>query len=138
MRKDEEGGDSFMTKKWVLEKGIQGVQFVKTHRGDICMMAIMAAIVVIPHATGFCSDIGSDISTDMPWDTGVNKMQSALTGGIAKAGATVSIASSGLLWMFGQSDIAKMAMRGTLGSGVVLGAPTVVKTLSGVASGCLF
>ena len=138
MEKGKERGDCFMTKKWIFGKAAQGWKFVKTHRRDLCAMAVVATAIVLPHATGLCSDIGSDISTGMPWDTGINKIQAALTGGIAKAGAVASISSSGLLWMFGQSDIAKMAMRGTLGSGVVLGAPAVVKALSGVASGCLF
>lgn len=40
--------------------------------------------------------------------------------------------------MQGDSQIAKTATRVCIGSGVVLGAPTLVNALSGIGSGALF
>lgn len=125
-------------KKTVSKTKEKGIKFLWQHKGDILQIAFMAAVIVLPHATGFASDVGNDISTGLPWDTGLNTMQTAITGKIPKVASGISIATGGMLWMFGQTDIAKTAMRATLGSGVVLASPSVVKALVSTSSGCLF
>jgi len=108
--------------------------WVKRNRLPLLQMAVLTAAAVMPEI-GFASDI----KTGMPWDTGINTLQSALTGPMPKAGSAISIASSGLLWMFGETRVTQTAMRVTMGTGVALGAPSAVSALSGVTvSGCLF
>lgn len=81
------------------------------------------------------------ISTGMPWDTGVNKMFESFTGPLPKAAATVGIGTGGIMWVMGtESQLTKLAMRFSLGTGTCLAAPSVVEALSGVttaAAGCL-
>jgi type IV secretory pathway VirB2 component (pilin) len=125
-------------KSTALKTGKKGIEFLCQHKSDFIQIAFIAAVVVLPHATGFASDVGNDVSTGLPWDTGLNTMQSAITGKIPKVASGISIATGGMLWMFGQTDIAKTAMRATLGSGVVLASPSVVKALVSSSSGCLF
>jgi type IV secretion system protein VirB2 len=100
---------------------------------------IQMAVLLVPHAVGYAT-VGANVSTGMPWDTGINTIQSALTGPIPKAGAGIAIATAGGLWMFGESQITKVAMRTALGSGIALSAPTAVTALAGAGSGsgCLF
>lgn len=99
----------------------------------------MAVFFILPHA--ICgATVGANIDTGMPWDKGLNTVQSALAGPIPKVASAISIATSGALWMFGQGQIAQVAMRTTLGSGIALSAPTVVTALAGngTGSGCIF
>ncbi|MEN6623229.1 MAG: TrbC/VirB2 family protein [Smithella sp.] len=118
--------------KTILQKARS---FLWNHRIDILQLTVFAAFVVVPHSVGFANDINSN----MPWDKGINTLQSALTGPIPRAGAAISVATAAGLWMFGESQITKVGMRVALGSGIALSAPTAVSALSGVTvSGCLF
>ena len=116
-------------KNWLHKAG----QWLNRNKIPILQMTLISVSIALPHA------FASDVTTNMPWDKGVNAIQSALTGPLAKAGSAISIASSGLLWMFGETQVTKTAMRASLGTGIALGAPTAATTLSGVTvSGCLF
>lgn len=117
---------------------VRTARYLSEHKVELYQIAFFAVLLSIPHATSFASDIGKDISTGLPWDTGINKVQTALTSEIPKVASGASIATGGMLWMFGQNDIAKTAMRATLGSGIVLGAPSAVQALVSSGSGCLF
>ena len=109
--------------------------FLKNNRSIFLQLGIIVTLVVIPNLV-FANET---ISTDMPWDSGVTKMRDALTGPLPKAGSAIAISGAGLLWMFGESQISRVAMRVALGSGIALAAPTAVTALSGVTvSGCLF
>ena len=52
-----------------------------------------------------------------------------MTGPLAQIGCGVSVVGAGVSWMQGDSQIAKTATRVCIGSGVVLGAPTLVNAL---------
>ena len=113
----------------------QAGAWIKRNRWALLRIAVLTAVAVLPEAAGFASDI----KTGMPWDTGVNKLQSSLTGPLPKAGSAISLSTAGLLWMFGESRVTQTAMRVALGSGLALSAPSAVSALSGVTvSGCLF
>lgn len=105
------------------------------HRLEVIRMAVLTASVVLPHAVSYANDI----STNMPWDKGVNTLQRAMTGPLPRAGSAISIASAAAMWMFGESRMSQVGMRIALGSGVALGAPSAATALSGVqVDGCLF
>jgi len=109
--------------------------FLWDNRSSILQMGFIATLVVMPHTT-FATDT---INTNMPFDPGIKTMRDAFTGPIPKAGSVISVAAAAGMWMFGESQITKVAMRVALGSGIMLGAPAAVSALSGTTvSGCLF
>lgn len=112
------------------------IAYVKENRWELIRMAAFVAIFVVPHVTGYCT-LGKDIDTGMPWDTGVNKIQSSVVGGLAKAGATIGTFATVWMWYNG-ADLSKTALKGTMGATSLLAAPTLLEKLSGAASGCLF
>lgn len=123
-------------KPWNVFKKEAVVVYVKENRWELIRIAAFMVIFVVPHVTGYCT-LGKDIDTGMPWDTAVNKIQSSVVGGLAKAGATIG--TFGTVWMwYNGADLSKTALKGTIGATSLLAIPTVLEKLSGVASGCLF
>lgn len=110
--------------------------FLNENKWCFIQMGVMISLHSVCSAT-----VGTDINTGMPWDTGINKLQTALTGPIPKAGSAIAIAIAASLWMFGSGgQMTNVAIRTALGSGIALSAPTAVTALagSGTGSGCIF
>lgn len=129
-------GQNFIQKAGVVKRHIQKTgRFVRDNKWCFVQLAVMVSWQGVCGAT-----IGGDINTGMPFDSGVNVMQSALTGPLPKAGSVISIATGASMWMFGQGQISQTAIRATLGSGVALGAPSALAALAGpgIGSGCIF
>lgn len=110
-------------------------RFVKDNKWCFMQLAVMVSWQSVCGAT-----IGGDINTGMPFDQGVNMMQSALTGPIPRAGSVIAISTGAGMWMFGQGQVSQTAIRTTLGSGIALGAPSMLTALAGpgTGSGCIF
>lgn len=110
-------------------------RFIWNNKWCFMQMGIMLSVHNVCGAT-----VGGDVSTGMPWDTGINAMQDALTGPIPKAGSVIAISTGAGMWMLGQGQVSQTAIRATLGSGIALGSPAMVSALagSGTGSGCIF
>lgn len=65
--------------------------FLKDNKATLITMGLMMG----PQICG--ATFGGAVQTNMPWDSGLTTLQTALTGPIPKAGAVISIASGGAM-----------------------------------------
>ena len=109
--------------------------FLKDNKATLITMGLMMG----PQICG--ATFGGAVQTNMPWDSGLTTLQTALTGPIPKAGAVISIASGGALYALGDSQTTKLAMRTCFGTAVCCSAATVAGVFAGgngTGSGCTF
>lgn len=99
------------------------------------MLAYMTSVVIMQDTTCFANEI----STDLPWANGLNKFKTEMTGPIAQTVSCIAIAGGAASYIMGSSQITQQASKIGIGTGVVTGAPTLVKYFAGPdSSGCLF
>lgn len=113
------------------------IKFIKNNKMLVFKLAFMgyASLHALDPSISLAS---TTVDSDLPFATGVQKIYDNMTGPLAQIGCGVSVVGAGVGWMQGDSQIAKTATRVCIGSGVVLGAPTLVNALSGIGSGALF
>ena len=119
-----------MNKTVFIEKVKSGAKkvgkFLWDNRGAFIIVGSMGILI----GSGVC-DANVVGQTSLPWDKGINVVKDALTGPLPKAGAAIATATGGAMYMFGEGQATKTAMRVCLGSGVCLGAPSVITALTG-------
>ncbi len=100
-------------KKKMKVIGRKGIGFLSENKTCFAYLGLM----IVPRLC-FASDA-------MPWDSGIEKLKSNLTGPLPRAGAVISIALGGALYALGQSDVSRMAMKGAFGTAIACGAATL-------------
>lgn len=121
-------------------------RFVTENQGDmIRITCITAAVVAVPLLTGgdftVCEAAGSAANAKMPWTTGISAIYTELTGPLPKIGSGIACAGAGLAWAYGDlQGISKRATQIVFGTGVCVGAPSLVEGLTNATNvaGCLF
>lgn len=102
------------------------------------MIAWIALLLLLALILGGSGCEASE-SEDMPWSRGINRLFEEFTDTLPRIGAAISIAVAAALWMFGESQVTKTAMRISFGTGICLSAPSMIEALTGTnVAGCLF
>lgn len=125
-----------LSKEKVFEAGEKAWDFVKENK----FMFIQLGVLLIPVATGYCSDAegyASNVeitSLQKP----LKALSKALTGPIPGAVTGISIALGGCSWAMGwEQQVTQRCVKGAGGGAVAMGAGKFVNDL-GIGSGCLF
>lgn len=116
----------------MLKQIKQSMEFIKHNKIFMLRLAVMGYIAVSVN-----SDVAlasTTIDSDLPFASGVKKIYDNLTGPIAQIGAGVAVCGAAYGWLQGDSQVAKTATRVCLGTGTILGAPTLVSALSSSGS----
>ena len=98
------------------------IQHVK-HSGALSLAAAAIVVLAVEPALAQSANIEGVL----------NNIISMLTGGVAKALATIAVIITGIAWMFGYLDLRKAAYV-VLGCAIVFGATQIVGILSGGGS----
>ncbi len=93
------------------------------HSGALSLAAAAIVVLAIEPALAQAANIEGIL----------NNIISMLTGGVAKALATIAVIITGIAWMFGYLDLRKAAYV-VLGCAIVFGATQIVGILSGGGS----
>lgn len=99
------------------------------------MLAYMTSVVIMQDSTCFAGKL----DTNLPWSQGLDNFKEQITGPIAQAVSCIAIAGGAASYIMGSSQITQQASKIGIGTGVVTGAPTLVKYFADPgSSGCLF
>ncbi len=102
---------------------------------QVVLTAIAAGIFLL-HGTGMATDAGS---MQLPYRTALATMYTELTGTVPLIGGTIAIAVGGAMYMLGEGQMTRTAMRICIGTGIALLAPQVVQVFApDVSAGVLF
>lgn len=100
------------------------------------MLVYMTSVVIMQDSTCFATSV--DLDTNLPWSEGLGNFKDQITGPLAKVVSCIAIAGGAGSYIMGSSQITQQASRIGIGTGVVTGAPSLVKYFSDQTSGCLF
>jgi|GEM_PF-1162951 len=133
-----------------MRKIIKSVKkFVSENKKELLQIGFMAVTIVLPdiinmtHAQAAATlQSGNGQTIKMPWSTGINSLQSELTGPIPKIAATIAVAGTGMMMAFGEmSGLAKKGVQVVFGMGIAIGAVNLVSVVTGdatIVSGLIF
>lgn len=98
--------------------------------------AIVLAGIFLLHGTGMATDASS---MKLPYKTALATMYTELTGTVPLIGGTIAIAVGGAMYMLGEGQMTRTAMRICIGTGIALLAPQVIQVFApDVSAGVLF
>ncbi|MDR1701521.1 MAG: TrbC/VirB2 family protein [Sporomusaceae bacterium] len=117
---------------FVLKKTIR---FISANKLSCLRFAVMGAAsfgVSVPDVA-FASYSGADLS--LPYDRALTTMYEQLTGPIPMIGGTIAVASGGAMYMLGEGQMTRTAMRICIGSGIAMLSPQVINVFAGSNAG---
>ncbi|WP_278847823.1 TrbC/VirB2 family protein [Megamonas hypermegale] len=121
----------------MLKQIKQSIDFIKNNKLFVAKLALMGYVAVSVNCDPVLAS--TTIDSDLPFASGVKKIYDNMTGPIAQVGAGVAVCGAAYGWLQGDSQMAKTATRICIGTGTILGAPTLVSALSSSgSSGALF
>lgn len=98
--------------------------------------AVALAGIFLLHGTGMATDASS---MKLPYKTALSTMYTELTGTVPLIGGTIAIAVGGAMYMLGEGQMTRTAMRICIGTGIALLAPQVIQVFApDVSAGVLF
>lgn len=100
------------------------------------VFAVVLAGIFLLHGTGMATDASS---MKLPYKTALSTMYTELTGTVPLIGGTIAIAVGGAMYMLGEGQMTRTAMRICIGTGIALLAPQVIQVFApDVSAGVLF
>ncbi|WP_245692419.1 TrbC/VirB2 family protein [Sporomusa acidovorans] len=100
------------------------------------LFAVVLASIFLLHGTGMATDASS---MKLPYKTALATMYTELTGTVPLIGGTIAIAVGGAMYMLGEGQMTRTAMRICIGTGIALLAPQVIQVFApDVSAGVLF
>lgn len=104
--------------------------------GRYLFLVAVAAGIFLFHGTGMATDASS---MKLPYKTALSTMYTELTGTVPLIGGTIAIAVGGAMYMLGEGQMTRTAMRICIGTGIALLAPQVIQVFApDVSAGVLF
>lgn len=124
---------------YIWRRGAAGLKaYALVHQRGIRFFMCFLVMVVLPMMIGGSGCEAAE-SKKFPWSDGVNVLFEEFTDVLPSIGSAISIAVSAILWLFGESQITKTAIRVAFATGIGLAAPDLINALTGKdVSGCLF
>ncbi|WP_371369758.1 TrbC/VirB2 family protein [Sporomusa rhizae] len=112
----------------------------KTRTGQDIRYVFFAVVLLtgifLLHGTGMATDASS---MKLPYKTALSTMYTELTGTVPLIGGTIAIAVGGAMYMLGEGQMTRTAMRICIGTGIALLAPQVIQVFApDVSAGVLF
>lgn len=98
----------------------------------LAVMGITAYSAAVP-GTAFAAYGGADMN--LPYGTALTTMYEQLTGPIPMIGGTVAVATGGAMYMLGEGQMTRTAMRICIGSGIAMLSPQVITAFVGSNAG---
>lgn len=98
----------------------------------LAVMGVTACSATVPH-TAFAAYSGATMN--LPYATAMTTMYEQLTGPIPMIGGTVAVAVGGAMYMLGEGQMTRTAMRICIGSGIAMLSPQVISVFVGSNAG---
>lgn len=111
--------------------------YAKNHKTEMFQLAVIGVCVVAPDVTFAAgidptqgASVGSELGTGVK--NTVEKLQTAMTGFVPKAGVTIAAAGAFLNYAIGnENQVTKMATRVAVGGGAAMTAPSLIGSVTG-------